>query len=190
MLQPSRAREWVEHALAGAIAALSATAGSAAADVGPVAIHGLISQVLDWQQYQRLHLDVPVKSQITPHLPAVRAREADLQHVLLALITNAKEAVRDAPESEITLLAAATPRGATLVIEDTGPGVPPGEWERVFEPFYTTKSRARHAGIGLTMCRQLLTPVGGTIALEAPPEGRGTRVVVRLGAWSPAGTGG
>ena len=70
-----------------------------------------------------------------------------------------------------------------LVVEDDGPGIPPGEMERVFEPFHRLEaSRNRGTGgtgLGLTIARRAVEGHGGTIALANRPGG-GLLVTVRL----------
>ncbi|HQE60956.1 MAG TPA: ATP-binding protein, partial [Candidatus Latescibacteria bacterium] len=58
-----------------------------------------------------------------------------------------------------------------------GPGIPPEELERVFEPFHTTKPRG--TGLGLPIARRIIQAHGGAIALESQP-GAGTRVTFTL----------
>jgi two-component system sensor kinase FixL len=67
---------------------------------------------------------------------------------------------------------------------DQGPGIPPEIRERVFTPFFTTKTRG--SGLGLPTCQRLIEAHRGTLAIECPPEG-GTTVTVTLPAASAAG---
>ena len=81
--------------------------------------------------------------------------------------------------------------GVEVMVEDTGPGVPAEELERIFERFYTVeKSRARGeerrgVGLGLAISRELARAHGGDIYARSEP-GRGTRFVVRLPLRPPA----
>jgi signal transduction histidine kinase len=68
---------------------------------------------------------------------------------------------------------------ALLTVSDTGPGVSPGQEERIFDPYFTTRDSGN--GLGLAVVRSLLHKAGGSIDVEAPPEG-GARFVVRLPA--------
>jgi signal transduction histidine kinase len=64
-----------------------------------------------------------------------------------------------------------------LRLRDTGPGVPPEERERIFEPFVTTKEGG--TGLGLAIARQILQEHGGDLTCEAP-TGPGALFVLRL----------
>ena len=70
--------------------------------------------------------------------------------------------------------------GVRFTVADTGPGIPDGEKERVFERFYRT-DRARtdreHDGLGLCIAREIISLHGGTIRAEDTPGGGATFVV-------------
>jgi len=71
---------------------------------------------------------------------------------------------------------------AVVAVSDGGPGIPPDELSRVFEPFYRGKGSAPAtpgAGLGLAICRTLLDRYGGAIAVESP-AGSGATFRVRL----------
>jgi signal transduction histidine kinase len=76
----------------------------------------------------------------------------------------------------------------TVSVEDDGPGVPPGERERVFERFHRTDSaRSRDAGgsgLGLAIAREIVEAHGGRIWIEGSPLG-GARVLFELPAFKP-----
>ena len=67
-----------------------------------------------------------------------------------------------------------------IVIEDSGPGIPPEQQLKVFEPFYTTKREGnRHLGTGLAAAQQVAADHGGTIAID-PVKVPGCRICVVL----------
>jgi signal transduction histidine kinase len=115
--------------------------------------------------------------------PPVRG-DRDLVHEALShLVSNAIEA---APPGGLVLVRAGASAngGATLAVEDDGPGIEPAAWPRIFEPFFTTKDR--HPGIGLPLARGIAALHGGDVTVERL-EGRGTRATLLLG---PAPGGG
>jgi signal transduction histidine kinase len=123
-------------------------------------------------------------------VPRARANQDYLKQVLINLVRNAAEAM---PEGGAALVStereeAEGPGGAaraTLVVEDTGPGIAEGIRGRLFEPFVTSKG-AEHRGLGLSVARALVEQLGGSIRWEAGSEGRGSRFVVTLPS-APAG---
>ena len=79
------------------------------------------------------------------------------------------------PGGTLTRAAQTDALGATLTVEDTGGGIDPADLPRLFERFYTARSRrgdaADHAGIGLALARSILTRQGGTLTAANIPGG-------------------
>ena len=116
-------------------------------------------------------------------LPAVRLR-ADrqrLQEALLNILLNAVQAmphggrimVRGSFEPD----AGDAPGMVKIEVSDTGPGIPPERAERIFQPFYTTRSDG--TGLGLAVARQVVEEYGGSVAVRSTP-GEGATFVLRL----------
>jgi signal transduction histidine kinase len=105
----------------------------------------------------------------------VIADPGQVRQILLNLVRNAL----DASPRGTTVSVGWEEQGPTVVlwVEDRGPGIPPEQRERVFEPFYTTK--AEGAGLGLSIVRHLTEQNGGRISHERP-HGGGCRFTVRL----------
>jgi signal transduction histidine kinase len=121
---------------------------------------------------------VVVERRLPAELPSVQGWASALNHVFLNVLLNASQAIHGA--GRIVVEAAADPAAGELAIaiSDSGPGVAPAERERVFQAFYTTRTRA--AGLGLAVSRQIVDRHGGTIALSGDPETGGARVTIRL----------
>ncbi|MCL9646348.1 ATP-binding protein [Pantoea eucrina] len=116
---------------------------------------------------------------LTP-LPASVLLDSDrLQQVINNLVANALKFTR---EGEISLTLAAEEQ-ITLVVTDSGSGIPLSEQAHLFEPWYQAPSGRRHAvqgsGLGLFICREIVQRMGGTLQLSSAP-GQGTRVSVTL----------
>ena len=67
---------------------------------------------------------------------------------------------------------------AEIVVADSGSGLPPEVEERLFEPYFSTKTNG--TGLGLAICRSLATEMEGEISLGNREDGNGVRAVVRL----------
>src|SRR5262245_11996252 len=104
--------------------------------------------------------------------------DADLlKIVLMNLIVNGAHAMKGRGTIRVSL--AAIDDGCQITIADNGPGVPAEIREKIFTPFFTTKSRG--SGLGLPTAIQLVEAHQGRISIECPPEG-GTIVTVQLPA--------
>lgn len=104
-----------------------------------------------------------------------------LSQALLNVLTNAAQAIEDRGRDGL-LRVVTRPLaggGAELVVEDNGPGIPPEDLPRVFDPFYTTRPVGQGSGLGLTVARDIVAGHGGRIELEAA-RGRGLRVRIEL----------
>jgi PAS domain S-box-containing protein len=116
---------------------------------------------------------VSVRTQLAEGLPPIEAERGQLQQVVLNLIINAIEAMRDISEKERELLITThnEPDGVSVEVRDSGPGLTPAAAERAFEAFYTTKPDG--LGLGLSICRSIIEAHGGEL-WAAANQPRGT----------------
>jgi len=113
-------------------------------------------------------------------VPPALVDEGRLGQVFVNLLLNAVQALQEGPGNLIEVTIAPDEQGRVVVcIRDTGAGVAPELLEKVFEPFFTTKPIGIGTGLGLPICRRIVTAYGGSLRLEAA-EGGGTRCVVTL----------
>lgn len=80
--------------------------------------------------------------------------------------------------SAVVICGRATNGTAEITVTDSGPGVPPGERERIFTPFYTTKEHG--TGLGLAIAREFTEAHGGRLRVEDVPDHRGARFVFEI----------
>jgi len=117
--------------------------------------------------------NVTVRRDFTPDLPPVKVDADKLRQVILNILRNSCEAVPEGGEIRICLSQVQTASGCRVrtEISDNGRGVPPQDWENVFEPFYTTK--ASGIGLGLAIARKIIEQHEGSIRVTAQ-EGQGS----------------
>lgn len=118
----------------------------------------------------RLELDCPAG------LPSIQGERRLLERALVNLLENALQAIGGA--GKVRLSAKATARGLELVVEDSGPGVDPSVRDRLFEPFFSTKTGG--SGLGLALVKKIVEDLGGSVQLSSRPGC--TQVVVHLPA--------
>jgi len=125
-----------------------------------------------------------VETSLPDDLPLVSADATLLEQVLVNLLDNA---VKYAGERRALRVAAAAVDGVLEVeVSDEGPGLPPGDEERVFEKFYRGPSRARGFGLGLAICRAVVGLHGGRIWSERRrPRGTTFRFTLPASAAAP-----
>ena len=124
---------------------------------------------------------VGVVTELAPELPRVSGDRVQLQQLLLNLIVNACDASVELPEDRrvVTIDTGSQGGMVQLCVTDRGPGVPPEAFEKVFEPFWST--RPRGMGMGLAVCRSIAAAHQGSLTLRNTEEG-GARFCVRLPA--------
>jgi signal transduction histidine kinase/CheY-like chemotaxis protein len=103
--------------------------------------------------------------------------EADLYHVFVNVIKNALQAMPQG--GHLRIAGRVRKDGMGITFADTGAGLRPGELEKVFQPFYSTKEGLQGLGLGLPICQKILARYGGRLEVESLP-GQGTQVTVIL----------
>lgn len=123
---------------------------------------------------------------VSPGL-TIRARAGELEHVFVNVLINAAQAMAGFGGFHHRITVRATRRNESVVIEveDTGVGIAAGDLERVFDEGFTTKAARNGSGLGLSLCRDIVSKLGGTIEVVSS-EGKGTCVSVTLPAVSDA----
>ncbi|MBI3317288.1 MAG: GAF domain-containing protein [Candidatus Omnitrophica bacterium] len=100
-----------------------------------------------------------------PETLSLLAHEGVLQEIFFNLFTNAYEAMQG--KGEIIVEALETSDACEIVFSDSGPGIPREILSRIFEPYFTTKTRSEAAGIGLSVVRHYMEILNGDIQAEA-----------------------
>jgi two-component system sensor histidine kinase KdpD len=113
--------------------------------------------------------DRPVEVEIAEEAALVQGDEMLLRQVLVNLVENA--ARYTPPGARIRIASRRTTEGVEIEVADWGPGVPPGEENAIFEKFHRAATKAGGMGLGLTICRGIVSAHGGRIWCENRSEG-------------------
>lgn len=116
---------------------------------------------------------VVVDAALPATLPKLRGQRLMIEQILVNLMLNARDAMRETPEGRRRLEIEAQPRDGQveLRVRDTGSGLPPGAGARIFEPFFTTKPLGQGTGLGLSICHGIMRRSGGSIRAENADPG-------------------
>ena len=110
--------------------------------------------------------------QITRSVPAeavmVHADRVRIEQVIVNLLRNALDAMRDQPDRELVIILSAGAE-AVLSVRDNGPGIK--DLDRVFEPFFTTKTPGEGTGLGLAISSAIVSDLGGRLTGRNAPSG-------------------
>ena len=154
-----------------------------------VMLDELIEKVLSLTAADLRIESVKVDRDMAADLPPVWADGNQLQQVLLNLVTNAKQAMAEQPESERRLRVttrALSPDRVRISLEDTGPGIPAEVLPKIFDPFVTTKGSAG-TGLGLSISYGIIREHGGLIMADSRP-GHGATFTIDLPVGSAGGS--
>jgi signal transduction histidine kinase len=146
--------------------------------VQPVNVHECLEELLHLTRSDLIARGVSVSNLTTTDLPPAMTDRVQLQQVLLNLIRNACEAMQSNPPEErvITVTAFIEQNEARIGVLDCGVGLP-DDIENLFQPFHSTKPGG--LGMGLSICRSLVTSQGGRLWAERR-TGRGAAFYVAL----------
>ncbi|MCL2448026.1 MAG: HAMP domain-containing histidine kinase, partial [Polyangiaceae bacterium] len=133
-----------------------------------------------------LAYDVDVRWEIPRDPIPVEIDRQMLRRVLVNLVRNAVEAIRAArparadaaARGHVVVYAAGTPDGASIFVEDDGPGVPEALRDRIFDPYFTTK--AEGTGLGLAIVKKIVVEHNGEIAVARGARFGGAAFVIAL----------
>ncbi len=151
-----------------------------------VNVNAVLDQSLDSLCEQLRDQNIRVVHDLAPDLPPIEADELQLEQAFQNLLRNAVEAMPDGGTLRLASVRSSADGRIEVLIQDTGPGIPEKDKERIFQSFFTTKIKG--TGLGLTIVQQVLKNHRADIFVEQPPEG-GTRILVHLPASSDTQTG-
>jgi two-component system NtrC family sensor kinase len=118
-------------------------------------VNDVIASVLEMRRYALAVHGVELEVRLDASLPTIWADPFQLQQVMLNLVGNAEQALAGW-QGDKRIVVTSEPRAGRIVVtvSDSGPGIPAGEIDRVFNPFYTTKGIGKGTGLGLVRLRR------------------------------------
>jgi signal transduction histidine kinase len=140
-----------------------------------LSVSEVVQDVLSLVHSEAASKEIALDSIIRPGLPRVWGDRVHLSQVLLNLLVNAVEAVQSRPEKDRRILVEARENAESgkveLAVHDSGCGIPQGDIDSVFKPFFSTKSDG--IGIGLALSRTIVEAHGGSLWAENRTIGDG-----------------
>jgi two-component system, LuxR family, sensor kinase FixL len=135
-------------------------------------LNDVVGRVVQMVSPDALLRSCAVETSLAPNLPRVVGDPVQFQQVLLNLVVNAFDAMRDTPPSsrKVTITTEWNGDGAIRAsVRDYGAGIPEQARDRLFDPFFTTKEKG--LGMGLAIVRSIIESHGGTMAVDTPSDG-------------------
>lgn len=150
-----------------------------AASLGHVDLNQCVTDTLFILKHHfKEHHELTVQTELEQQLPAILGDESQLKQVIINLLTNAFDATAGRGHILIRTLTEEANR-ITLIIEDSGCGIPLEARDKLFEPFFTTKPVGKGIGIGLSTCYSIVNNHRGEISVTSA-VGKGSLFKVTL----------
>ncbi|NTW12915.1 MAG: HAMP domain-containing protein [Anaerolineales bacterium] len=158
-----------------------ADAGELSINLQTVEPGRLLQEVASLYQYQAQKKNIALELEVASPLPALEIDPGRMTQVLTNILDNA---TRHTPEGGHILLSAKQVRNMVeLAIQDSGPGLPKEETERIFERFYRADASRRRddggSGLGLAIAKSIVQAHNGQLSAESEP-GKGLRIIISL----------
>ncbi len=143
-----------------------------------VQVNTLLEDIAGFARQKAKYSGVTIQISLDPAVPEISASPTEVQQVILNLVNNAIDAIKE--ENGIVRILSRRDGGCVAIdVEDNGEGISPDQRARIFEPFFTTKPMGKGTGLGLAICRDIVTSMGGAISVDSTP-GQGSTFHVRL----------
>ena len=144
-------------------------------EFGDVDVNRVVTDTLALLEHQFRTAHVTVQDELARELPLIQGNTGRLQQVFLNLFLNAKDAM---PSGGTLRVVTSNGNGVTVAVSDTGSGIAPEHINRIYDPFFTTKTAIREGqnrgtGLGLSVTYGIIQEHAGKIRVESRP-GEGT----------------
>ena len=142
----------------------------------------IASRAVDLRRYSIGRADLTVKIELPSEPQLVNGQRLHLLQAALNMIQNAEQALGPKRSGCISVAVVADGDHVVLRVSDDGPGVPPADADRIFQPFFTSRPRPESTGLGLAVAREIAAAHRGSLDLEPVPAGASFRLRVPTAA--------
>ena len=142
-----------------------------------VDVNQTINQTIDILENFARANTIDIQTDLMDSVPIIAGDQAQLQQVILNLISNAIDAI--GKDGTVSVKSRADDSEIRVVIADTGPGIPENMQKKIFDPFFTTKSSGKGTGLGLWISYNIIEKLGGSLSLRSQ-VGQGAEFTITL----------
>ena len=142
-----------------------------------VDVNQTINQTIDILENFARANTIDIQTDLMDSVPIIAGDQAQLQQVILNLISNAIDAI--GKDGTVSVKSRADGSKIRVVITDTGPGIPENMQKKIFDPFFTTKSSGKGTGLGLWISYTIIEKLGGSLSLRSQ-VGQGAEFTITL----------
>ncbi|MHB8880661.1 MAG: ATP-binding protein [Thermodesulfovibrionales bacterium] len=141
----------------------------------PCNINAVLEVTVDLIRQEATDRNIEIVVQKDENLPLMPCDFSKIKQALLNLLINAMDV--SLAGDTISVFTKAAKAGTQIVVQDTGPGMSTEEIEKIFRPFYSTKTRG--SGLGLAIVDRIIKEHGGEIKVDSMP-GKGTKFIITM----------
>jgi two-component system NtrC family sensor kinase len=127
---------------------------------------------------------IKVRRHVSSSLPKLICNAGHINQVFMNILTNAAQAIEGEGSIDVNIEAIDDGKAITVVIADSGPGIPPDVIAKITDPFFTTKDVGEGTGLGLWITENIIRAHGGTMRCESEP-GKGATFSITLPVRAP-----
>lgn len=146
-------------------------------DRHPLDIGEILRSSANLISHQKRGENIKIELDIAENTPLVNADGGQVQQAVIALATNAIDAMPDG--GSLRFRTYPQHNSVAIEIEDTGVGIPTEDMSKIFEPFFTTKEVGKGTGLGLAVCYGIITDHSGRLSVRSN-VGKGTTFTILL----------
>ena len=150
----------------------------------PILVNPIIEEATSFIVHQKAFSTIKLELHLAEYLPCIMADERQLQQVMINLFLNAMDAMpeggtlsiatsQSSPEHNGSPADTPSQSAMTITVGDTGTGIEDNAINKIFDPFYTTKSPGKGTGLGLSVCLSIVESFKGSLSVRSTP-GQGT----------------
>lgn len=150
----------------------------------PIDMSEILRSSANLISHQKRGGHIKIEVDVEDDVPEIEADGGQIQQAVIALGTNAIDAM---PDGGVLILRAFSQANSVVIeIDDTGVGISPEDMSKIFEPFFTTKEVGKGTGLGLAVCYGIITEHGGRLSVRSN-LGKGTVFSILLPVTAPPG---
>lgn len=139
-----------------------------ATDVQAVQINDVVQNAVGLMTYDNRSQKIDIDLELTPGLPRVKASPDKLHQVIVNLLVNAFDAMKEEGD-KIRIVTAENPASVSILVEDNGGGMAPEVMDKIFDPFFTTKDVGKGTGLGLSVSHGIINSMNGKLNVTSLP---------------------
>jgi signal transduction histidine kinase len=139
----------------------------------------IFGRVFNLLSYRIEKENILLTQEYSKETPEIWMKASNMQQVILNLMGNALDAVKESEEKEIHVETCPNGKFVRVTITDSGCGISPENFKNIFDPFFTTKPPGQGTGLGLSVSRSIVKAHGGKITCESE-VGKGTKFSILL----------